>query len=74
MMGQLWEFTSTSFIPLAHFVPEDAERLASLYPYDDAVVKGGSWINTPDMVDADTSGAMDRSACSVYAGFRIGVR
>ena len=74
MMGQLWEFTSTSFIPLARFVPEDAERLASLYPYDDVVVKGGSWINTPDMIDADTSGAMDRSACSVYAGFRIGVR
>lgn len=74
MMGQLWEFTSTPFIPLARFVPEDAKRLSSLYPYDDTVVKGGSWINTPDTIDADTTGAMDRSACSVYAGFRIGVR
>ena len=44
------------------------------HQYDDIIVKGGSWINTPDQVDIDTVGAMDRSACSVYAGFRIGVR
>lgn len=74
MMGQLWEFTSSSYIPLSRFALDDAERLASVYQYDDIIVKGGSWINTPDQVDIDTVGAMDRSACSVYAGFRIGVR
>ena len=75
MMGQLWEFTSDAFIPLSRLIDQnEVERLSQLYPYDDVIVKGGSWINTPDTVSPDTVGVMDRSACSVYAGFRIGTR
>ena len=74
MMGQLWELTSSSYIPLSRFALDEAERLEALYPYDDIIVKGGSWINTPDRISIDTVGAMDRSACSLYAGFRVGVR
>ena len=72
MMGQLWEFTSTPYIPLMRLAGYDeAIELSSLYPYDGHVVKGGSFINTPESVTAESVGVMDRAACSPYAGFRV---
>ncbi len=74
MLGQLWEMTSTSYMPLSRIDYEEAERLSRLYDFDDIVVKGGSYINDPSLITIDTVGAMDRSATSEYATLRIGIR
>ena len=72
MMGQLWEFTSTPYVPLMRIGDYGkALELASAYPYDDIIVKGGSYVNDPSSVTIESVGVMDRAATSPYAGFRI---
>ena len=72
MMGQLWEFTSTPYVPLMRIGDYGkALELASAYPYDDIIVKGGSYVNDPSSVTIESVGVMDRAATCPYAGFRI---
>ena len=69
LMGGLWEFTSTAYVPLSR-----AEGLvidASSIPESDIIVKGGSYINDPAAVTNETVGVMQRSVTSDYAGFRL---
>lgn len=69
LMGGLWEFTSTAYVPLSR-----AEGLvidASSLPESDIIVKGGSYINDPAAVTNETVGVMQRSVTSDYAGFRL---
>ena len=75
MMGQLWEFTSTPYVPLMRIGGyEKALELAASYPYDDIIVKGGSYVNDPSSITIESVGVMDRAATSPYAGFRIAER
>lgn len=75
MMGQLWEMTSTPYIPLMRLYGYDeAVRLGTLYPFDDIIIKGGSYINDPDEVTVDTVGVAGRSMTSEYMTLRIGIR
>lgn len=75
MLGQLWEFTSSSYIPLARAIDYDkSEELAAEYPYDDIIIKGGSYINTASDIDREIIGVLGRNTCSEYAGFRIAVK
>ena len=67
--GCLWEFTSTSYVPLSRF-SASYERLTGL-GIGDAVVKGGSYINNYSSVSASSVGVMDKAATSEYAGFRV---
>ena len=61
--SMMWEFTSSHFLPYGRLVSDETiSRLTSLFPYDDAIVKGR---------DRNTTGAMDLSQCSEYAGFRV---
>lgn len=61
--SMMWELTSSPFIPYGRLVPDSTlSRLAALFPYDDAIVKGR---------DRETVGALDPAQCSEYAGFRI---
>ncbi len=72
LMGQLWEFTDTPYIPLMRVAGyEKAIELENEYPYDDAIIKGGSYINDPTAISVDTVGIMDKSRTSDYVGFRI---
>ena len=72
MMGQLWEFTSTPYVPLMRLSDyQKAIELSSLYPYDGHIVKGGSYINSPESITIDSVGVMDKSSCSPFAGFRV---
>ena len=75
MMGQLWEMTSSPYIPLARISDYDkAMALGEAFPYDDMIVKGGSYINRPEDITMDTVGAIDRAATSEYVTLRIGIR
>ena len=67
--GCLWEFTSTSYVPLARF-SFSYEELSGL-GIGDAVIKGGSYVNSPSSVSAASVGVMDKAATSEYAGFRV---
>lgn len=67
--GCLWEFTSTSYVPLSRF-SGSYERLSAL-GIGDAVIKGGSYINNASSVSAASVGVIDKSATSEYAGFRV---
>ena len=74
MLGQLWEMTSTPYIPLMRLYGYDkALSLGSLYPFDDIIVKGGSYINDPSSITADTVGAFSRSSTSEYVTLRVGI-
>ena len=74
MMGQLWEMTRTPYIPLMRvYGYEKAVELGSAYPYDDIIVKGGSYVNDPAAITVDTVGAFDRSYTSEFVTLRIGI-
>ena len=66
MLGQLWEFTSTEYIPLSRvfdYAYEDP------YGFDDIIIKGGSYINS-DITGEDV-GVISKSETSDYVGFRV---
>ena len=71
LMGQLWEFTSTSYIPLGRLIDQDVvSRLSSMFDYDDDIVKGGSYINKNDGITLDSVGVVEKNTCSDFIGFR----
>ena len=51
-----------------------AVRLGALYPFNDIIIKGGSYINDPSDVTVDTVGVAGRSMTSEYMTLRIGIR
>ncbi len=74
MLGGVWEFTSTRFIPLARVSGAyvEIQRLADAAGLStDMVVKGGSYINSPTDIGVATVGTADRAACGEYTGMRI---
>lgn len=67
MMGGVWEFTSSEYVPLSRILSYDTYSVDG----DDIIIKGGSYLNSPDEVNADTVGLISKSTCSDYVGFRI---
>ncbi len=67
MMGGIWEFTETEYVPLSRLLGYDGYSIEN----DDVVIKGGSYINSADVISADTTGLMSKARCSDYTGFRI---
>lgn len=68
MMGGYWEFTADSYLPLGRFTGIESRWET---PSADIVVKGGSYLNDPTMVDRSSMGVMARYECSETTGFRI---
>ena len=69
MLGGLWEFTSSAYVPLAR--AEGMTFTTHDVPYADVIVKGGSYLNADDGITRETVGVMGRSVTSDYTGFRI---
>ena len=67
MMGGVWEFTSSEYVPLSRILGYDCYSLEN----DDIIIKGGSYLNPPEEINADTVGLISKSTCSDYVGFRI---
>lgn len=75
MMGSVWEFTRSPYLPLENVLYADASDNPSLSHEIDlsgCIVKGGSFVNTD--VFPYTKGVIDKSACSPYIGFRTVLR
>lgn len=68
MLGQVWEFTSDSFIPLSRAASFNGS-IPDEYDVFDIIVKGGSFINKD--ADVHSIGVFPRSYCSEYTGFRV---
>lgn|GEM_PF-302081 len=74
MLGGVWEFTGTRFIPLTRVsgAYDELQKLAEDFGLStDMVVKGGSYINSPNDIGVATVGAADARACGEYTGMRI---
>lgn len=72
MLGQLWEFTSTPFIPLSRLsVYDKIIDLGNIFGYDDVIVKGGSYVSDSSSISIDTVGITSKSACSEFCGLRL---
>lgn len=72
MLGQLWEFTSTPFIPLSRL--SDYDKIITLsneWKYDDVIVKGGSYVSDPSSITIETVGTTSKSMCSEFCGLRL---
>ena len=72
LMGQLWDMTSTPYVPLSRLVStETVERLEALFPYDGVTLLGGSYVNSDDEITISTVGTSYRDTCSEFNGFRL---
>ncbi len=70
LLGQLWEYTSTPYIPLSRLIDQEkVESLSQLYDYDDIIVMGGSYAQS-DISSSDI-GVMGKASCSEFCGFRL---
>ena len=72
MLGQLWEFTSTPYIPLSRLTDyEKIIDLSNTYNYDDVIIKGGSYVSDPSTISIETVGITSKSMCSEFCGLRL---
>lgn len=70
LMGQLWDMTSTVYMPLMRLVDEETiSRLSLLFPFDDIIVMGGSYVN--EDVTRNDVGIASKSKSSEFNGFRL---
>ncbi|MBQ0070799.1 MAG: SUMF1/EgtB/PvdO family nonheme iron enzyme [Spirochaetales bacterium] len=74
MLGQLWEFTDSAYIPLGRVSYERATLLSKEYPFDAIIVKGGSYANESSAISTETVGVMNKNVCSEFCGFRVVMR
>lgn len=70
VMGGLWEFTSTHYVPLARLTDKYSELVKT--EEADIIIKGGSYINSS--VTAADTGIMAKDSTSEYAGIRVARR
>lgn len=72
MLGQLWEFTSTPYIPLSRLTDyKKIIDLSNTYNYDDVIIKGGSYVSDPSTISIETVGITSKSMCSEFCGLRL---
>jgi Uncharacterized conserved protein len=72
LMGGLWEFTRTPFLPYARLTNYDrAIALASELGTEDVILKGGSYINTSSQIKKETVGVFTKDRTSPYTGIRL---
>lgn len=67
MLGQVWEFTSTPYIPLMRVDNSIYNSVSS--NSSDIIIKGGSYVNND--VDENSVGTIGRKTCSEFCGFRV---
>jgi len=73
MLGGVWEFTQTPYVPLARLgnYTQSLQDVADLGLSADIIVKGGSYLNDPSKITTSTVGVVEPDACGELIGFRI---
>lgn len=73
LLGGVWEFTQSSYIPLARITDyEYLQGLVRTLSTDvQPIVKGGGYMNNAASITLDTVGVVDSKACADQIGFRI---
>lgn len=72
VMGGLYEFTSTYYLPFSRLTDyEKAQELSLKYDLDDVIIKGGSYINTNDEIKKEDVGVIRQDQTSPYVGIRL---
>jgi iron(II)-dependent oxidoreductase len=72
MFGNVWEWTSSSFLPYPAFaasLPVAATR-EEPFAADEKTVRGGSWANAPDSISLISRGGQASAHSSAFLGFR----
>lgn len=70
LMGQLWDMTETVYMPLMRLVDKDTLiRLSALYPFDDIIVMGGSYVS--ENITINDIGITNKAKTSEFNGFRL---
>lgn len=72
VMGGLWEFTSSHYVPLSRLTDRYSELVRT--EEADIIIKGGSYINKAASVSAADTGIMTKDSTSEYAGIRVARR
>ncbi|GHU82393.1 hypothetical protein FACS189468_6560 [Spirochaetia bacterium] len=68
LLGGLWEWCADPYAPLSFFsAPPEAIAAVSS---PERSVRGGSWINPPGSVDAETRASLPPDSCSPFVSFR----
>ena len=67
LLGGLWEFTRTPFVPLSRYLGKDIDE--ELLPDIDVIVKGGSYID--EEADKETIGVVMKKDSMEYLGMRL---
>jgi hypothetical protein len=65
--GGLWEWCADSFAPLPFPAPEAAVRAVGS---PERSLRGGSWVNAPRSVNAETRASLPPESCSPFVSFR----
>ena len=67
MLGSLWQWCGDAYVPLAVLpAPEAAAAIAS----PERALRGGSWVNPANSVQAGTRASLPPAACSPFVSFR----
>ncbi len=68
LFGGVWELTRDEFVPLERYLERTIENKSIL---EDVIIKGGSYLNEPSLIDRASIGVMKKNQCSATTGFRI---
>ncbi len=68
LLGGVWEITGDTFVPLERYLGYAPEREIT---DSMVIIKGGSYLNSPEEITRSTIGLMAKDDCSDSAGFRI---
>jgi hypothetical protein len=63
--GELWEWCGNPFVPFDFLAGKALEQISPLRP-----VRGGSWVNPQNTVNAETRGSLLPDSCSPFVSFR----
>jgi iron(II)-dependent oxidoreductase len=70
MLGNIWEWTASSFLPYPGFVPDPYEDYSKPWFGTRKVLRGGSWITPARLIWNTWRNFYTPERNDVYAGFR----